>query len=183
MLPQKIKDISIEKKIIFMFLGLAVVGVIVSAGVMGYFLNKTKVKTYGQIVHSLNMIMKEKHKALETVAYTNMLSIASNQELVKALRDNDRQKAIMILARAKQNIERNSLFHTFKVHLHDKTGHAFLRSWKPGKHGDDLTTFRNTIPYIIENKKPFVSTEVGKAGMTIRGIVPMRLCKNQLNQI
>jgi methyl-accepting chemotaxis protein len=173
MWSEKIYDISIEKKIILMFLGLAVVGVIVSAGVMGYFLNKTKSKTYDQIVHSLNLIMTQKHKALETVAYTNMLSIASNQELVKALRDNDRQKAKLILARTKQNIERNSLFHTFKVHLHDKKGHAFLRSWKSEKYGDDLTTFRNTIPHIIKNQKPFVATEVGKTGMTIRGIVPM----------
>ncbi len=170
---EKINNIGIEKKIVMMLLGLTVAGVIVIAAVMGYFLNKTEAKTYDQIAHALNMIMKEKHKSLETIAYTNMLSIASNRELVEALRDNDREKAIRVLAKTEENIENNSLFHTFKVHLHDRTGHAFLRSWKPGKYGDDLTTFRNTIPYIVKHKKPFVTTEVGKTGMTIRGIVPM----------
>ncbi len=169
----KFQDISIEKKIVIMFLGLMIAGIVVSAGVMGYFLDKTRTKTYDQVARSLNMIMKEKHKALETVAYTNMLSIAANQELADALKNGNRQKAIEILAKIEKNIEQNSLFHTFKVHLHDSHGHAFLRSWKPGKYGDDLTTFRNTIPYMVANHKPFVTTEVGKTGMTIRGIVPM----------
>ena len=170
---EKVNDISIEKKIVIMLLGLLVAGVVASAGLMGYFLDKTKTKSFHQIAHSLNMIMKEKHRALETVAYTNMLALASNQELVDALKNGNREKAIAILAETEKNIEQNSLFHTFKVHLHDSQGHAFLRSWKPDKYGDDLTTFRHTIPYIVSTHKPFVTTEVGKTGMTIRGIVPM----------
>ena len=170
---RQINDISIEKKIVMLFLGLAVVGIMLSAAVMGYFMTKTEEKTYRQIAHALDLIMKEKHTALETVAYTNMLSIASNRELVDALKQKDRGKAIAILTKAEQNLEAYTDFHTFKVHLHGKNGHAFLRSWKPLKYGDDLTTFRHTIPYVMKNKKPLVTTEVGKTGMTIRGIVPM----------
>ena len=166
-------NISIERKIVILFLGLAVVGLVVSASVMGYFLHKTEQKTYQESAHALEAIMQQKHKALETVAYTNMLSIASNEELVEALRTGDRDKAKRILERVERNIEKNTPFKTFKVHLHDRAGHAFLRSWKPDKYGDDLTTFRHTIPYVMKEKKPFVTTEVGKTGMTIRGIVPM----------
>ena len=170
---QRINNIRIEKKIIIMFAGIAVAGVLVSAVVMGYFLEKTKNKTYYEIAHSLDLLMQEKHDALETVAYTNMLSIASNADLIEALKSGDRQKAIEILAQVEKNLEANTQFDTFKVHLHTKEGHAFLRSWKPEKYGDDLTTFRHTIPWIVKNRKPFVTTEVGKTGMTIRGIVPM----------
>lgn len=170
---KRLNDIGIEKKIVIMFLGIAAMGVVLSTAIMGYFLNETKHNTYDEIAHGLNLMMHEKHEGLETVALTNMLAIASNQELVDALKTGNRQKAIDILSGIEKNLEKNSKFHTFKVHLHTKEGHAFLRSWKPGKYGDDLTTFRHTIPYIVKNHKPFVTTEVGKTGMTIRGIVPM----------
>ncbi len=170
---QKIHNIRIEKKIVIMFLAIAVAGILVSSAIMGYFLDRTREKTYHEIAHSLDLIMQEKHHALETVAYTNMLSIASNLELVDALKRGDRQKAIDILAQVEKNLESNTQFNIFKVHLHTKEGHAFLRSWKPDKYGDDLTTFRHTIPYIVKHHTPFVTTEVGKTGMTIRGIVPM----------
>ncbi len=173
MVWKKMHDIRIERKIAIMFLGIAAAGVLLSAAIMGYFLNKTKNNTYDEIAHGLKMIMQEKHEGLETVALTNMLSIAANRELADALKNGDRAKAIEILAKIEKNLEKNSKFHTFKVHLHTREGHAFLRSWKPDKYGDDLTTFRNTIPYIVKNHKPFVTTEVGKTGMTIRGIVPM----------
>ncbi len=170
---QKIHHIKIEKKIVIMFVAIAVAGILVSSVIMGYFLDKTRNKTYNEIAHNLDLIMQEKHHALETVAYTNMLSIASNPELVDALKRGDRQKAIGLLALVEKNLESNTQFDTFKVHLHTREGHAFLRSWKPDKYGDDLTTFRHTIPYIVKHHTPFVTTEVGKTGMTIRGIVPM----------
>jgi len=168
-----IHNIKIEKKIALLFLVIAVVGLVVSSATMGYFLNKTKIKTYNELSNSSQLIMSQKHESLSTVTYTNMLSIASNSELVDAVKTDNRAKAIEILQKIEKNIEANSKFSNFKVHLHTKDGHAFLRSWKMDKFGDDLTSFRNTIPYIIKNHKPFVTTEVGKTGMTIRGIVPL----------
>ncbi len=117
---RKIQNIKIEKKIIIMFLAIAAAGMLFSAMMMGYFLDRTKEKTYGQISHALQTIMQEKHASLETVAYTNMLSIASNRELSEALKAGDRVAAIEILSRIKRNLEQNTRFSTFKVHLHTK---------------------------------------------------------------
>ncbi len=61
-----------------------------------------------------------------------------------------------------------------KVHVHVPPARSFLRVWKPGKNGDDLSSFRQSVLDTIKTGKPVVGIEAGRAGLAIRGIAPIR---------
>jgi len=60
-----------------------------------------------------------------------------------------------------------------KIHVHTKDVKSFIRSWKEGSTKEDLSSFRSTILEVKKTKKPLSSFEVGRAGLTIRGLAPI----------
>ena len=64
-------------------------------------------------------------------------------------------------------------FKNIKVHIHTRDNKSFVRSWLPEKFGDDLSSFRHSVVH-VNSKKEIVNTfEVGKAGLSIRSVVPI----------
>ncbi len=64
----------------------------------------------------------------------------------------------------------------FKVHFHLPPAKSFLRIWRTaGKKdgGDDLSSFRDTVIKINQNKKTITGIEIGRGGFAIRGLVPV----------
>ena len=52
--------------------------------------------------------------------------------------------------------------------------HSFLRAWKPKKFGDDLSGFRKTIVSVKNTQQPIVAVELGRAGLVLRGLAPVK---------
>ena len=57
--------------------------------------------------------------------------------------------------------------------FHNPPATSFARIHKPKKFGDDLSSFRKTVVNTNSVKKPTVGTEIGVAGLGVRGMVPV----------
>ena len=63
-----------------------------------------------------------------------------------------------------------------KIHFHLPPAISLLRVWrKPGKKdgGDDISSFRKSILQVYKTKKSVSGIELGRGGLTIRGVVPI----------
>lgn len=58
-------------------------------------------------------------------------------------------------------------------HFHLAPATSFLRLQKPKKFGDDLSSFRHTVVSVNQDRKEAAGIEVGKAGLSIRAVVPV----------
>ncbi len=59
-------------------------------------------------------------------------------------------------------------------HFHIPPATSFLRLQKPEKFGDDLSSFRKTVVQANETEKDAAGIEVGRAGLSIRAVVPVK---------
>ncbi|HKI98209.1 MAG TPA: methyl-accepting chemotaxis protein [bacterium] len=65
----------------------------------------------------------------------------------------------------------------YRIHYHLPPARSFLRTWRPpgkGDGGDDLSSFRATVVDANREDKVVTGIEVGRAGLVVRGIVPIR---------
>ena len=58
-------------------------------------------------------------------------------------------------------------------HFHKSPAISFLRLQKPGKFGDDLSSFRHTVVTANAQTKTVTGLEKGKAGLSSRAVVPV----------
>ncbi len=58
-------------------------------------------------------------------------------------------------------------------HFHLPPATSFLRLQKPGKHGDDLSSFRHTVLAVNRTHQDAFGLEVGRAGVSVRAVVPV----------
>ena len=107
------------------------------------------------------------------IALTNALSLSFDDVFIKALRDNRREDALSHGKKIMNNFASSTKFKNVKIHLHTRDVKSFLRVWKPNKFGDDLSSFRHTINDISTNKRPLAAIEVGKVGLSMRGLAPI----------
>ena len=119
---------------------------------------------------------------IESFKYTvdskvNDLKIAQNfilndQETIRLFENREREK----LSEKYLGLFQNTLKPRFKVNIfqfHIPPATSFLRIHKPGKFGDDLSRFRNTVVHANKEKIVQAGIEVGKYGASIRVVYPV----------
>jgi methyl-accepting chemotaxis protein len=89
------------------------------------------------------------------------------------LKIKDRNFAIETLKKVTENINSGTKFNNIKIHIHTADVKSFVRSWKPEKYGDDLSSFRHSINKVKATKKPIGIIEAGRAGFSFRGLAPI----------
>jgi methyl-accepting chemotaxis protein len=146
--------------------------------VIGYFiLNKYKNdltnEVYNDVRAELNTLSKIKIEAKFEAGISNAISISNDSSIKNSLSSNDRQIAINALATLSDNMKKHTPFQNIQIHIHTKDNHSFLRSWKPEKFGDDLSSFRPSVVKVNSEKTAVNTFEVGDAGLTIRSVVPI----------
>jgi methyl-accepting chemotaxis protein len=99
--------------------------------------------------------------------------LGHNRDIKEALKSDDRELAIESLSGLSASYADNTNLKNVKIHIHTKDVKSFLRNWNLDKYGDRLDTFRYTINRVKNSKRPLVAIEVGKAGLSIRGISPV----------
>ena len=75
------------------------------------------------------------------------------------------------------NLKNNLNGEIYQIHFHLPPALSFLRVWrKAGERdgGDDISSFRFSVLDVNKNKKPVRALEVGRAGLVVRGLVPVR---------
>jgi methyl-accepting chemotaxis protein len=164
---------SIGSKINIVVTSILVISLTIGFFVLFYFKDKTKIKTYNTIVNELQENAKEKLKSKKDIGITNAISIANDARIKKSLKTNNRNLAITSLSNVSTNFKQNTNFKNIKVHIHTKENYSFLRNWKPKKFGDDLSGFRASVVQVNLLKKPIVTFEVGKIGLSLRAVTPV----------
>jgi len=164
---------SIGTKIHLMIVVSMILGLIIIGTTAYYNIKEIKEDTYKKETNSIKHYVEDALNEKFSVSLTNALLLSKNKTLLKALVDSNRSLALQETQLYMKAFRDYTKFKNIKIHIHDASIHSFLRSWKPNKYGDDLSSFRKTIVAVKKEKKPFAAIEVGKAGPTIRGLAPM----------
>ena len=137
-----------------------------------YFIQQDLDKTVKNFNHSIEA---EGEKCLYVASLISSLTIVSDAYqigLPELSREALRNDMKFILDKFKKDTGKSNL----KIHFHLPPATSLLRIWrKPGKRdgGDDLKSFRNSILYVYKHKQAVSGIELGRAGLAIRGIVPI----------
>ncbi|MEZ0329608.1 MAG: methyl-accepting chemotaxis protein [Dissulfuribacterales bacterium] len=132
-------------------------------------LKETEIKN--RIGVSAKLLQEDINKWFD-IGKTNIVAIAGNGTLSKALIENNRELALNRLYSMFEDYDKIGL-KNLKVQIHTADIHSFLRSWAPDRHGDDLKAFRNSIVQLKATKKPYSFFEVGRDGLALRSIAPI----------
>ena len=167
----KIKKINTKITLIIFTIGL--ISVIFSVFFKFYIdsdIKEQKIKS--QKILLINNL-KEKLKAKKSVAVTNAISFSSIPSLLDSVKTSNRKESINILKTIGNKYRENSNFKGIKVHLHTKELKSFVRSWDVNSFGDELAFFRKSLEDVKLNQKIKIGFEAGRAGVFIRGIMPL----------
>ena len=167
-------NMSIQKKFSITTIGIIVISLIISMLIFSYYKNHTENEVYGNTHHELEDHVNEAIQVKMDVGISNALSIANDGRIKKALRNNNRDLAILSLKSISKDMKEYTPFKNIKVHIHTKDNKSFVRGWKLDKFGDDLSSFRHSVVKVNETKKPVNTMELGKAGLSLRTVVPIK---------
>jgi PAS domain S-box-containing protein len=102
-------------------------------------------------------------------------SIIENKDIIKALKDKDREKLLQITMPIFYNLKNENKLFT-RMHFHDSNHTSFLRLHKPSKYGDNLEKIRPMITYVQHSKEASFGMEIGVFdydALTYRVVVPI----------
>jgi len=168
-----IKSMSISKKIHIPLISSLMIGFMIIVVNYSYSIEEMTKDVYTSESNSMHLAYKEAIKGKENIGITNAINISKNYDVVRALKDNDREIAIKGLNLLSSEFKQHTNYKNVKIHIHDANVHSFLRAWNKDKFGDDLKSFRKTIVSVKQSQKPLVAIELGRAGLVLRGIAPI----------
>lgn len=166
-------NFSIGKKIMLFVASVIILGALIGISILLYKAKQLKEDVYQVQKNDLVKELKGYLTGKKDVGITNAFSIANDGQIKKALITNNRQLAIDSLKHISSTFKNGTSFKNIKVHVHTNENHSFLRNWKPEKYGDDLSGFRTSVVYVNSNKKSVNGFEIGKAGLSLRSVVPI----------
>jgi len=169
-----LKNLSIQKKFIIISIIITVIMLVLSFLILNYFESQTEAHVYSQTKKELQHYLKDNIKEKMDVGISNAISMANDGRIKKTLRTGDRKWGLMSLIPFSKEMKENTSFKNVKVHIHTKDNKSFIRGWKPDKYGDDLSSFRASVVKVNQTGKPVNTMELGKAGLSLRSVVPIK---------
>ncbi|MGC9417861.1 MAG: methyl-accepting chemotaxis protein [Rhodovulum sp.] len=104
-------------------------------------------------------------------AVTSAALIAAIPDVQAAAAAADRERLAAFFVPGFDRMKRERGIAQFQFHQPD--AHSLLRVHNPGKFGDDLSGFRQTVVVANARRAPVAGLERGRAGLGIRGIAPI----------
>ncbi len=169
----KNKFTSVSSKINIVIIIISLISLLGVSTVLFWYADKISINVYKKAKKNLIYDANEKIKLKMRVGLSNVISIANDARIKKALLENNRTLAIDSLQDVSLMMKQNTEFKNIKIHLHTKDNKSFLRTWKLNKYGDDLSSFRQTVVYVNDSLESIVSFEQGKAGLLLRALTPI----------
>jgi methyl-accepting chemotaxis protein len=164
---------SINGKLLGGIIGSGVVVGAIAFGILDNQASEARKATEAQLIEKIKYDLETSHEAKKSVGISNGVGLAGNAAIQNALKINEREGAIRVLKRVAADYKANTSFKNIKVHVHTKDNKSFIRAWKLNKFGDDLSGFRHSIVKVNETKKPVNTFEMGKAGLSLRSVIPV----------
>jgi len=146
--------------------------------IVGYFSLNTYKSTIDEEVYKntqteLQAKYDEYFNFKKDIGITNAFSIANDGQIKEALATNNRTLAIDSLDNINETFKKGTSFQNIQVHIHTTDNRSYLRNWKVDKFGDDLSSFRASVVKANSTLQPINGYEVGKAGLSLRSVVPI----------
>lgn len=166
---------SIKKRI---YIPLVILFVLLMAVlVFNYVRSEQKIKStlFERTTIQLQSLFEKEYKTFKEIGLTNSLSLAQNNYVIEALLNGNRGLAKDGIDLLLKDFADSTSLKNIKIHIHDKDIKSFLRVWSPTKFGDDLSGFRKTIVEVKKTQKALVAVELGRVGLTLRGVSPIVL--------
>ena len=170
---QNKKRFTISKKFTINSMIVSIVTLILAFFILNMYKSNMKDDIYESTQHKLIEKLNSKIKAKKSIGITNAFSIANDGMIKNSMISNDRNIAIKSLTNINNTLKNNTKFKNVKVHIHTKNNKSFIRNWKLNKYGDDLSSFRASVVKVNNIHSPVNSFEVGKAGLSLRSVVPI----------
>jgi len=167
------KNWKIANKLISLIIGSSIIGLLLALVLFGSKLNTIKENVYEDTSSHLIKSIEQRIDAKKQICLTNAISIANDTSVINALKHDNKEEAIAAIKRLSIVFKENTDFKNIKVHIHDKDGKSFLRSWKPERFGDSLLEVRQTIKNVHQTKKAVAGIETGREGTTLVGVAPV----------
>ena len=167
------KNMSIGKKLNFTVIMVSLVSLLVGFLILNWYAIQIENDVNKQFVKNLQQEANNKFQTKKTVGISNAVSVANDGKIKEALRINNRDIAIKSLKNLGNNLKASTPFKNVKVHVHTKDNKSFVRIWKLEKFGDDLSSFRHSIVKVNQTKNAVNTFELGKAGLSLRSVVPV----------
>lgn len=164
---------SIMTKTVVMATFLVILGTFITSILAGIGYQKAVDQNYEQTQKNLEATLEFQISSRTESALNNAINIAQHPQIREDLQagaDNQQTKQVLDNLNAQFKAGAN---HGIKVHVHTRDGRSFLRSWKPNKNGDDITSFRFTVNHAISKQTTVKALELGRAGVAIRGVSPI----------
>ncbi len=120
------------------------------------------------IIQIRDKLVTEKIKELQLIAHTVAAMPSIQDNLMYQAREDLQNVTAPLFKELKKKIDLNVF------HFHIPPATSFLRLQKPEKYGDDLSSFRKTVVQANKTGKDAVGIEVGRAGLSIRAVVPVK---------
>ncbi len=167
------KSMSLAKKFALVTIMVTIIMLIIGYFILNKYKNDIENEVYSNLNIELNYLADQKLSSKLDVGISNAISISNDGLIQNALSFNDRDLAIKALTSLSKNMKLHTPFSNIKVHIHTKDNKSFLRSWKDQKFGDDLSSFRASVVKVNKTVNSVNTFEVGKAGLSIRSVVPI----------
>jgi methyl-accepting chemotaxis protein len=168
-----LNDMKLRNKIGIGITCIAVIALIIAYVVLAFQKTSMEKDVYENAVKNLQTSANNKIFAKKSVGISNAVSISNDGNIKEALKTKNRELAINSLKELGVNMKASTEFKNIKIHLHTKDNRSFVRAWKPDKFGDDLSSFRHSIVKANSQKTAVNTFELGKAGLSIRSVLPI----------
>ena len=122
-------------------------------------------------LENMSAVFQARLIAKEDLALALASEVANYPEVQAAFAVKDRERLIELTLPSYRVIDEQFDIPQFQFHLPPAT--SFLRLHSLDKYGDDLSSFRFTVLAANSEKKPVSGPELGRAGLGIRGVVPV----------
>ncbi|HIQ40634.1 MAG TPA: HAMP domain-containing protein [Sulfurivirga caldicuralii] len=168
------KNLSISKKVHIPLIAVLGMGFLVI--LVNFFLSLQEMEKMlvERSQEKLQTYLEEQMVAKLDVGVTNAIALSQNYYVIEGLRRQERALTLTGLQQLQRQYHQNTHFKDIRIHVHTPDLKSFVRAWKPQKFGDDLSGFRATLVHLKQNQKPFAAIEVGRAGLSIRGLAPVK---------
>ncbi len=167
------KRLTISRKFSSISFIVSIVTIIVAYVVLTMYKSTMIDEVYTKTKIKLEQSIDEKMEAKKDIGISNAFSIANDEQIKQSLMQNNRELAIESLDTINKTMKNGTKFKNIKIHIHTKDNKSYLRNWKIEKYGDDLSSFRKSVVTVNTEHKPINSLEIGKAGLSLRSVVPI----------
>ncbi len=166
-LPQKVKTKTLVALAIIIGLMIAVPVTLMYRSKIQAVRKETRVLVQTMAEQANRQLINSNANQLRLLANT----IADIPSVQQYFAERDRVALLGLTMPIYQDLKKIIDLNVFHFHLPPAT--SFLRLQKPGKYGDDLSSFRHTVVAVNTTHQDAFGMEVGKAGISIRAVVPV----------